>query len=220
MTPEQEVFTKAITQLMRTGGNLFLIFWLLMSGAMGLIATCALLGLPYGTKFSGTPTVWSGVLLGSLAAAGLGCLFMGLWRRALDNFACHIPGGQTMDSSGHHQGVANVMNERGISTSMHISLQFLLAFVGGLAGFIIYIAFFRMSFASQLASGIVFVMSVGVGTVIFRLVMFLIPARCPNCSGRAYSRGSSPITFVCRNCNHIHNTGISMGSGTSMGIGD
>lgn len=213
MTPEQEAFTKTITRLMRIGGKLFLVFWLLMCGAMGIMAICALLGVPDGAKFSGTPTVWAGVLVGSLAAAGLGWLFMGLWRRALDSFGSHIPGGLRTDAAGDRQGAADIKDGRGISTSTHISLQFFLTFVGGLVGFIIFIVFFRNSFASQLTSGIVFVMAVGIATVIPRLVMFLIPARCPNCSGRAYCRGSSPITFVCRNCNHIHNTGISMGSG-------
>lgn len=213
MTPEQEVFTKAITRLMRMGGNLFLIFWLLMCGAMGIIAICALLGVPEGATFSGTPIFWAGVLIGSLAAAGLGWLFMGLWLRALDSFGSHSPGGLPTDASGDPPGAGDITDARGISTGTHINLQFLLTFVGGLVGFIIYIAFFRNYFASQLTSGIVFVLAVGIGTAIPKLVMFAIPARCPHCSGRAYCRGSSPITFVCRNCNHAHNTGISMGSG-------
>lgn len=213
MTPEQEAFTKAITRLMRMGGKLFLAFWLLMCGAMGIMAICALLGVPDGAKSSGTPTVWAGMLLGSLAAAGVGWLFMGLWRRAIDSFESHIPGGLRTDASGDRQAAADIKDGRGISTSTHISLQFFLSLVGGLVGCIICIVFFRNSFASHLTSGIVFVMAVGIGTVIPRLVIFfLIPARCPNCSGRAYCRGSSPITFVCRNCNHIHNTGISIGS--------
>jgi hypothetical protein len=213
MTPEQEAFTKAITRLMRMGGKLFLLFWLLMCGAMGIIAICALLGVPDGAKFSGTPTVWAGVLLGSLAAAGLGWLFMRLWRRAIDSIGSHIPAALPTDASGDRQGAAEITDGRGISTSTHIGLQFVLTCFGGLIGFIIFVVFFRNSFASQLASGIVFVLAVGIGTVIPKLVMSLIPARCPNCSGRAYCRGSSPITFVCRNCNHIHNTGISLGSG-------
>jgi len=215
MTPEQEALTKAITRLMRMGGKLFLLFWLLTCGAMAIIAVCALLGVPEGAIFSGTPLVWACVLLGSIAAAGLGWLFMRLWRRALDSFGSHIPAALPTNDSGDRQDAADITDARGISTSTHIGLQFVLTFLGGLVGLIVYIVFFRNSFASQLLSGIVFALTVGIGTVTPKLVMFLIPARCPKCSGRSFFRGSNPITFVCRNCNHIHNTGLSMGAGDS-----
>jgi hypothetical protein len=39
----------------------------------------------------------------------------------------------------------------------------------------------------------------------------LVPARCPQCGGQAYGRGTAPVTYVCRCCGHIHDTGIREG---------
>jgi hypothetical protein len=32
----------------------------------------------------------------------------------------------------------------------------------------------------------------------------LLPARCPNCRGRAYAEGHRPIRFRCQECQHVH----------------
>jgi hypothetical protein len=43
---------------------------------------------------------------------------------------------------------------------------------------------------------------------------FLIPARCPECSGRSVvseGRSGTPITYNCKSCGHIHKTPLSVG---------
>jgi hypothetical protein len=39
----------------------------------------------------------------------------------------------------------------------------------------------------------------------------LVPAHCPQCGGRAYGRGRAPVTYLCRDCGHTHDTGIREG---------
>src|SRR5262245_42825343 len=39
----------------------------------------------------------------------------------------------------------------------------------------------------------------------------LVPACCPRCGGAAYGRGRWPVTYVCRECGHCHDTGIREG---------
>jgi len=38
-----------------------------------------------------------------------------------------------------------------------------------------------------------------------------VPARCPQCGGDAYGRGTWPVMYVCRRCSHAHDTGIREG---------
>ena len=214
MTPEQEAFSRVITRVMRIGGRLVLAFWLLTCGAMAIIAICALLGVLGRATFSGTPSLWAIVLFGSLATAGFGFLFMRFWQRGLDRFCAHIPGASRKDASVDGHGPAHKADGAQLSTTAHVGLQIVLSLIGGLVGFVVSIVLsFQNAIASQLASGVVFLLLVGAGTVLPRLVMMLIPARCPKCSGPAYCRGSRPIAFVCRECSHNHNTGISFESG-------
>jgi hypothetical protein len=42
----------------------------------------------------------------------------------------------------------------------------------------------------------------------------LVPAECPQCGGNAYGQGSWPVTYVCRCCGHVHDTGIREGEET------
>jgi hypothetical protein len=35
-----------------------------------------------------------------------------------------------------------------------------------------------------------------------------VPAACPHCHGRAYYAWSKPITYRCKDCGHLHNTGV------------
>jgi hypothetical protein len=214
MTPEQHAFAKVITRVMRIGGKLFLVFWLLTCGTMAVVALCALLGVPERAAFSNTPSLWAGVLFGSLAAAGFGYLFMQLWRRTLDRFCAHIPDAPVQAALDDSNRRENSSNKVRLSTTAHVGLQIVLSLIGGLAGFAISIVLsFNNTITSQLASVLVFVLLVGVGAILPRLIMLLVPARCPNCLGRAYCRGSRPITFVCRECRHNHNTGISIEAG-------
>lgn len=103
-----------------------------------------------------------------------------------------------------------------MSPSTHVALQIILSLLGGLAGFIAHIVLSLFNtISSPMLSMVVFFLLVGVGSIVPRLVMLWIPARCPKCSERAYCRGSVPITFVCGTCGHTHDTGISMRSSDS-----
>ncbi len=42
----------------------------------------------------------------------------------------------------------------------------------------------------------------------------LVCARCKNCGGRAFCKGSRPICFQCADCGHTHETGWYEGSRT------
>jgi hypothetical protein len=42
----------------------------------------------------------------------------------------------------------------------------------------------------------------------------LVPADCPQCGGHVYGKGRAPVTYVCRCCGHIHDTGIREGEET------
>ncbi|UCH97118.1 MAG: hypothetical protein JSV88_09775, partial [Candidatus Aminicenantes bacterium] len=39
----------------------------------------------------------------------------------------------------------------------------------------------------------------------------LIPVQCPKCGGKAYRTRYKPITYTCRECQHIHRTNVSYG---------
>jgi hypothetical protein len=44
--------------------------------------------------------------------------------------------------------------------------------------------------------------------------VYCLPARCPNCGGRTYYRPGRPITYHCRSCRHVHDTGVGGGAGS------
>ena len=46
-----------------------------------------------------------------------------------------------------------------------------------------------------------------------RTLWRLVYARCKNCGGRAFCKGSRPIYFECADCGHTHDTGWCEGGG-------
>jgi DNA-directed RNA polymerase subunit RPC12/RpoP len=56
-----------------------------------------------------------------------------------------------------------------------------------------------------------FGLSAGGAELTRRAFRRLVPVRCPECGGRAYGRGTAPVTYVCRHCGHSHDTGIREG---------
>ncbi len=166
------------------------------------IPVCALFGVPRWAKLSGTQTFWVCVLFGSFINARLGWLFIPLWQRALDEFSSEKPTALLLDESADHLPPAHIAKHKWISTTLHIVLheayRYCLALV-----LILFILGFHLTFASYIVNGVV--VSVGLVVLIsFSELFLLIPARCPNCSGRTYCRDTNPVTFVCLNCNHIH----------------
>lgn len=213
MTPEQHNFTKLMTRSMRVSGKIFLVFWLLTCSAIAIYALCAFLGVPESVDFSGSSALWIGVLIGSLGSAALGWLFLRFWQRSLDRFSAYLPDTPATESSDHETTLEARAERSRMSTGVHVGLQITLSMLGGLIGFVTFVTVLRNSYASNITSTIVFILVTGAGVVIPRLLICLIPARCPNCSGPTYCRDSRPIKFVCRACGHIHNTGITLGEG-------
>jgi len=56
-----------------------------------------------------------------------------------------------------------------------------------------------------------FALSAGVAELTRWAFRRLVPAHCPRCGGEAYGRGTAPVAYVCRRCNHYHDTGIREG---------
>lgn len=213
MTPEQQTFSEVITSLMRIGGKFFLAFWLLICGAMAVVALCALSGVTVPPGSKANPELWVLVLIGSLAMGVFGYFFIRLWQGALDRFRSHISVAPLKNTIVKNK-VAGMAKGPRLTTTAHLGLQIVLSLIGGLVGFAIHIVLcFQKPPMPPITSGVAFLLLVGLGSSVPRLIMLLLPARCPKCSGLAYCSGSRPIIFVCRDCNNNHNTGISINSG-------
>jgi len=65
----------------------------------------------------------------------------------------------------------------------------------------------------------VFLYFIGIAVSVF-LVRFLfrrfVPAKCPECGGRANCKGSRPIYYECADCGHVHETNVREGSSRRM----
>jgi hypothetical protein len=60
------------------------------------------------------------------------------------------------------------------------------------------------------AAGVLFFGGAVVGLAAGQLLMTCcVPARCPKCGGRTYYKGGRPITYHCRDCQHVHATSVS-----------
>lgn len=209
MTDERREFGRRVTRFMREGSRVFLLLWLFVCAAIASIAVCAIFGNPDGVNYSGSPAIWTAALLGAFGFALLGAWFVRFWQQTLErvsnfNLGPDDPSISTTPVGEHRYG---------ISTSTHVGLQFVLTFFGGVAGLLVFSMCFWKSMDSQLKSMVILALTVSSFAAVPRLLMFLVPARCPNCSGKAYCRGSRPIVFVCCECSHTHNTGMSFGSG-------
>jgi ribosomal protein L37E len=92
----------------------------------------------------------------------------------------------------------------------HLTLMILAQFagfaLGALAGFALLPADFRSA-----AAPLDFVLVVGgavAGTLAAGWAVGRVAARCPRCGGRAFPRGSRPITYHCAACGHAHETRV------------
>jgi hypothetical protein len=208
MTREQLLLARVVARVMRAAGVIVLALWLLACGAMALFSTCALLGVPTNVRYSGTPAVWVGQLVGSAVAALLGSFFIRFWRSLVDRTLAQVPGINEKDSETYDVTAKSTVGRLPISTTLHITLQFVLPVVASIVALGL-CAGYLWKADSPFKSGVIFVCVMGIATVVPRLAMLLVPARCPQCHGKAYCRGSKPIIFVCRLCSGKHNTRIS-----------
>ncbi len=93
---------------------------------------------------------------------------------------------------------------------LHLLLGLLLQ-VGTILGFAV------LLINSQLSGTQMLFVILG-GFLVFAAVRILfrrlVCARCKNCGGRAFCKGSRPIYFQCADCEHTHETGWYEGSRT------
>jgi hypothetical protein len=94
----------------------------------------------------------------------------------------------------------------GVHLTVAILAQFAGFFLGALGAWALLPADFRAA-AAPLDFVLVAGGAVG-GAFGMRWASGRIPARCPRCGGRAFSRGLRPITYHCVACGHTHETRV------------
>ena len=106
-------------------------------------------------------------------------------------------------------------NPSNISNSMPIKLHLTLMHIGEFGGFAVgaigAIAIFMtrpggmVMWQAAVVMGVLVLVCVMLPRIVFRR---LISARCPEpeCGGPSYPEGSAPISYVCRRCEHRHET--------------
>ena len=96
-----------------------------------------------------------------------------------------------------------------MSTRLHLALGIAMEAAGMITAFILFALFV---FDSQLAGFLqvlLFLTAAVAGMALPRAVFRrLVRARCPECGGPADRRDGRPITYVCRSCGHVHDTGV------------
>lgn len=96
-----------------------------------------------------------------------------------------------------------------MSTRIHLALGIAVEAAGMIAAFILFV---RFVFSSQLSVFLqvpIFLAAAVAGMALPRAVFRrLVRARCGQCGGRADPRDGRPITYVCRSCGHVHDTGV------------
>ena len=96
--------------------------------------------------------------------------------------------------------------EMHLSITAHRHLSTVSSFLGFFAG--AYLVFWLPrtdTFYDTLLFFFVPIMSAIIPGVIMGLC---VPAVCPQCHGRTYYAWSNPIKYRCKDCGHLHNTGI------------
>jgi hypothetical protein len=99
---------------------------------------------------------------------------------------------------------------------MSIRLHLALGIAAEAAGVVLVFALFAWFAIDSGAPGpilvLLFLAGFVAGVVLPRAVFrWLVPARCGRCGGLAYRQGSRPITYACRACGHVHDTGVREG---------
>ena len=91
------------------------------------------------------------------------------------------------------------MDKATLTIKVHLALKILSEF-GGFFGGAFIVGYI-------LDGGPLFLLgALGLALPIRYLFSYVIPAKCPKCGHRAYPRGSSPLTYVCRSCDYVYET--------------
>ncbi len=92
---------------------------------------------------------------------------------------------------------------------LHLTLITIAQFGGALAAAVLVMVNMRSVEGFGLNGTFAFFGAFILGYLMPRLVMkYVISARCPQCGGGARFRGGRPISYVCRECGHDHQTNV------------
>lgn len=219
LTPEQQAFLSGLMRGMRCFLRVFAVGWLLVCTVMAGVAGWMLVA-PRGEESQHSRAVAAGVLLVAVVFTGGGFFFLRFLQRSLQRLGDRLPLQQSLRETPRlptheHPSVEATgqrQTERLISTSAHIGLQVAAGVVGILVAMaVLFGMVLRSEWSAPLRLAAITAVC-GAATTLPRLLVSLVPARCPQCSGRAYCRGSIPVRYVCSCCGNTHNTGISLRS--------
>lgn len=216
MTPEQSHFVAMMTRVMRGFGRVFLIFWL---AVCAVFAASAVWLLITAVSRQDTSQAWLalGVLLGSTMIGIGGLFFIRFWLRSLERMRSEmrelLPPTSTAIPETTPPTDGDKPPSRLMSTSAHLGLQVAATVAGMVAAMVAFFLLMPQLKLSSIAMTVALGLLGAAATTLPRMLVWLIPARCPQCDGPAYCRGSQPIRFECRRCGLDHDTGISMTTG-------
>ena len=216
MTPEQSHFVAMMTRVMRGFGRVFLIFWL---AVCAVFAASAVWLLITAVSRQDTSQAWLalGVLLGSTMIGIGGLFFIRFWLRSLERMRSEmrelLPPTSTAIPETTPPTDGDKPPSRLMSTSAHLGLQVAATVAGMVAAMVAFFLLMPQLKLSSIAMTVALGLLGAAATTLPRMLVWLIPARCPQCGGPAYCRGSQPIRFECRRCGLDHDTGISMTTG-------
>ena len=215
MTPEQEQFLGVMLRGMRFFGRAFLVMWLAICSVFVAVAGW-MLANAVSAADSSQIGLAAGMLAASVCFACVGYVFIRFWLGSLDRIRGQVtpclPAPTEPEQLTNEPTFGDQPSSKLMSTSVHIGLQMVASVVGMvLAAVAFFFIVTRLELTTMWATITVGMLGAG-ATVVSRMVTWLIPAKCPQCSGPTYCRGSRPIRFECRRCGHLHNTGISVTS--------
>ena len=219
LTPEQQAFFSVLMRGMRGFLRVFAVGWFLVCTVMAVVAGWMLVA-PRGEESQYGRAVAAGVLLVAVVFAGGGFFFLRFLRRSLERVGKQFPLQQSPQQTPRLPtrelpsavATGQRQSERLMSTSAHIGFQVAAGVVGILVAMAVAFGMvLRSEWSAPLRFAAISVVG-GAATTLPRLLVSLVPARCPQCSGRTYCRGSLPVRYVCSSCGHTHNTGISLRS--------
>lgn len=225
MTPEQRDFVAVMTRVMSVFGWVFLVGWMLVCAVFAATVVWMLV-TGGGDAMALPPLVAVVMLLAAVALAAGGFFFIRFWQRTVDRMRLEVSLAQTAtpENTLESSSAADPATEQGqraktaaasrrMSISAHIGWQVGVSVLGMLAAGVAFFLIIPQMQLSPVMMGLALAGLGGAATTVPRMLMALLPARCPVCAGPAFCRGSRPIRFVCRSCGHEHDTGIAVRSG-------
>ncbi len=100
-----------------------------------------------------------------------------------------------------------------MSTRLHLALGIATEAAGMILAFALFAWFAAGSGAPGFALVLLFLATGAAGMILPGAAFWwLVPARCGRCGGAAYRRRGRRITYVCRACGRVHDTGVREGA--------